>query len=79
MALKVKQTTGKLPSILPADEAVAMFDREARRVVGMSGAEFIARWDAGEYEDVDLDSSREGRDIIGLSGLIPFGRQTRQP
>jgi hypothetical protein len=38
-------------------------------------AEFLAKWDAGEYRDLDLDTSPEGRNIAYLALLIPFGRR----
>lgn len=39
------------------EEVRARFDREAGRVAGISGEEFIRRFDAGEFDDVpdDLD------------------------
>ena len=73
MALKVQKPTQKLPSVLPPEEAVAFFDHEARRLAGMRAEEFLAKWDAGEYQD--LDATPEGRNITYLSLLIPFGRR----
>lgn len=37
-------------------EGVELFDRVTRREMGISGEEFLRRWDAGEWEGVDLDS-----------------------
>lgn len=73
MAISVKSTTGSMPSVLPEDLAAALFDHEARRMVGLSAEQFLAKWDAGEYRD--LDDSSEGRDIAYLVLLIPFGRR----
>lgn len=44
--------------VVELDEAQSreMFDAVARRAMGMSGQEFLTRWDAGEWEGVDLDS-----------------------
>jgi hypothetical protein len=42
------------------DDAVEAFDRTARREMDMSGADFLRRWDAGEWADADLD------DVPGL-------------
>ena len=36
-------------------EAGEVFDGIARRELGISGAEFLRRWDAGEYEAIDRD------------------------
>jgi hypothetical protein len=75
MAVDVDELAQTGQRILPPEVAIAIFDREARRIVGMSGEAFLAKWDAGDYRDVDLDATREGRDIIYLALLIPLGRQ----
>jgi len=54
------------------EEGRALFDRQARQLVGMSGEEFIRRWDAGEFRDV-ADTAGH-RHILRLASLIPFGR-----
>lgn len=41
---------------LNADESARSFDGIAQREMGLSGIEFLRRWDAGEYEGIDLDS-----------------------
>jgi hypothetical protein len=46
---------------LTEEEAVAAFDALAQREMGISGEEFLRRWEAGEWADVDLDS---------VSGLV---------
>lgn len=33
-----------------------LFDRIARKNMGISGADFLRRWNAGEYDGVDWDS-----------------------
>lgn len=50
-----------------------MFDRQARELVGMSGDEFIRRWEAGEFRDV-ADSPGNPH-ILRLASLMPFGRR----
>jgi hypothetical protein len=57
---------------LSDEEAHAMFDSEARRVMGISGEEFLRRYDAGEFQDVHDDG--ENLDFVELEMLIPFGR-----
>ena len=53
-------------------ESRAWFDALARSIAGMSGDEFIRRWDAGELRDrVEAD---ENGDWVRLYMLIPFGR-----
>jgi len=50
------------------DEGVALLDRAARESLNISGDEFLARWDAGEYEDMDDPA------ITRVAMLIPFAR-----
>lgn len=38
---------------LTDDEARQMLDREARRLLNVSGEEFTRRWYAGEYRDCE--------------------------
>lgn len=73
MAQTVEETTQHLPTVLPEELAIAMVDQEARRVVGVSGDAFLERWDAGEFRDVA--DTPEGRKLMFLILLIPFGRR----
>jgi hypothetical protein len=73
MVLAVQQQTQKHPSVLPRAQALALFDQEARRIAGMPGSEFLAKWDTGAFRD--LDDTAAGREIAYLALLIPFGRQ----
>ena len=59
---------------LTDDEARAIFDAEARRVMGMSGAEFLRRYDAGEFDDHPDTSAEEDLTFWSLVMLTPFGR-----
>lgn len=45
-------------------EAADVFDGIARRELGVSGVEFLKRWDAGEYGHTDRD------DVDGLSEVV---------
>jgi len=56
---------------LTEEEAVAAFDALARRGMGISGEEFLRRWDAGEWADVDLDSVPG---LVDVSMGIPLVR-----
>jgi hypothetical protein len=59
--------------ILGPKEARAVFDYRARKVMGMSGEEFLRRYDAGEYDEI---ADKPGhRHIMDLIALAPFGRQ----
>lgn len=53
-------------------EGRKMLDRQAKKLLGISGDEFLRRWDAGEYaeqmEDLDCPT------IQRLSRLISFAR-----
>jgi hypothetical protein len=59
-------------SIMPKAQALAFFEREIQRLMDMSGEEFIRRYDAGEYND--LEDIPETRNVLRASFLIPFGR-----
>lgn len=50
------------------EEGRAMLDRAAREVLNISGDDFLARWDAGEYENHDDPA------LTRLAMLIPFAR-----
>ena len=52
---------------LTEEEAAALFDREARRRLGMSGAEFIAAWESGQFDD-DPDQPA----VMYLAMLLPL-------
>lgn len=72
MATAMPTATDLTPVVLSTVEARAMFDRQARRLLNLSGDEFLARWDAGLYRD--LPDTPEGRQVGYLALLIPFGR-----
>lgn len=57
---------------LEADESHAHFDRQAQRLLGISGEEFLRRYDAGEYATPQDD--RQQRAVMKLAMLAPFGR-----
>jgi hypothetical protein len=68
----------QIPGIhyITSEEARAIFDHEARKTLGISGDEFLRRWDAGEYRPVP--DTREGRKIGPLIMLVPLaGRKAR--
>jgi hypothetical protein len=73
VAQKPDSATEDLPLVLPRDLATALFNQEARRIVGLSGDEFLARWNSGLFRSVE-DTPHE-REISYLILLIPFGRQ----
>jgi hypothetical protein len=50
------------------EEGRAMLDRAAREELGMSGGQFLAKWDAGEYDDTDNPA------VTRVAMLIPFAR-----
>lgn len=57
---------------LTDDEAHAIFDAQARKTMGMSGEEFLRRYDAGEFNGIQDDWENMG--LIRLIMLIPWGR-----
>jgi hypothetical protein len=55
------------------EEGRRMFDEVARQWTGLSGEEFIRRWEAGEY--ADMVESEDNRHVVELVLMIPFARQ----
>jgi len=55
------------------EEGRSQFDRAVRLTLGISGEEFIRRWDAGEYRDW-ADKSNY-RYLMDLGMMIPLARQ----
>jgi hypothetical protein len=62
---------GVVPEVheLSVEEGRALFDKTARKLLGISGDEFLDRWDRGEYQH-----EREQMDVTKLAMLIPFAR-----
>ena len=58
---------------LDDDEAREYFDTEAYRLLGISGDEFLRRYDAGEYATPDLDD-RTLRGVMMMAMLQDFVR-----
>jgi hypothetical protein len=54
------------------DEARRQFDRQARRLMGMSGEEFLRRYEAGELEAVQ--DERQQRAVMKLAMLTDLVR-----
>ena len=66
------RTSGDLvPEVeeLNARDGAALFDKTARRLLGISGDEFLLRWDRGDYDD-----ERENMAVTKVAMLIPFAR-----
>jgi hypothetical protein len=59
--------------LLTPEEARAVFDYQARQLVGLSGDEFMRRWNAGEFhEQFDLPGHE---DLTQLVMLMPLACQ----
>jgi hypothetical protein len=71
MAVSRKQETSGI-RFLDDEESHEYFDRQARRLLGISGEEFLRRYDAGEF--AALKNDREQRAVMKLAMLAPFGR-----
>lgn len=54
---------------LTVDAGRELLDREARKYLGMSGAEFLAAWDSGAYV-----GKTDTPEIVRLVELIHFTR-----
>ena len=53
---------------LTREQGRALLDKAARRYLGMSGEEFIRRWEAGEFADDDRYQ------VVHLAMLLPFAQ-----
>ncbi|MCX6020172.1 MAG: hypothetical protein NTZ05_00275 [Chloroflexi bacterium] len=60
------------PEFTPA-EGIAIFDREARRELNISGEEFLRRWDAGEFKPI-IDAPEWHSKVMSVAMLLPFVR-----
>jgi len=57
---------------LSQDEAHRFFDEQARRLLNISGDDFLRRYDAGEYDEILDDPDHP--EIMDLVMLRSFGR-----
>ncbi|HEX9701071.1 MAG TPA: hypothetical protein VGD06_16585 [Acidobacteriota bacterium] len=57
--------------ILSRADGRELFDRKAREWLGISGEEFVRRYDAGEYDGVDCSTKPK---LFRLLMLLPFAR-----
>lgn len=56
---------------LDDDEARQQFDRQARRLMGISGEEFLRRYEAGEFEAIqDERQQRAVMKLVMLTDLV---------
>ncbi len=59
--------TPATPHLLGEDESRTMFDAMARDLLGMTGEEFLERWNAGEFSDADAPGNS---DVMYLAMLV---------
>lgn len=72
MVPKLEERTEEIRYATP-EEGRRLFDYQARKLMNMSGEEFLRRWDAGEFRNIaDAPGHRH---IMRLAMLIPFARQ----
>jgi hypothetical protein len=57
------------------EEGRVLFDRQAKKTLGISGNEFLERWDSGTYRTVS--DSAERRKVRRLVMLMPFARRAK--
>jgi hypothetical protein len=69
MAVAPEHKTNDGVHELSLHEGRELLDRAARRYLGISGDEFLERWERGDYDD---DPDRP--EVMRLAMLIPFGR-----
>ncbi|MCV7015658.1 hypothetical protein [Mycolicibacterium madagascariense] len=64
------ETTGGVDYVNPRDSA-ELFDQIAQKNMGISGTEFLRRWDAGEFEGTNWD---EVPGLAEVATALPFAR-----
>jgi hypothetical protein len=74
MATTHKQQDQGVQHLSP-EEWYREYDALARRLMNMSGEEFMCRWDAGEFDEI-ADSPGQTH-IIFLASFIPYDRTVR--
>ena len=65
---KATRTNGSIQA-LTDEEGRTLFDNAARFSLGISGEEFVERWDSGYYDE---DPDRP--DVVDVTMLLPFAR-----
>jgi hypothetical protein len=75
MATAVQLAHADVPEAkrLTRREAVALFDSTAQLYLGVSGSEFLRRWDSGEFADEEACTSR----VMRVACMIPLVRRGR--
>jgi len=73
MATTDTESTQPQNTVLTPEESREWFDRKPRARLGISGPEFIRRWDAGEF--LPLTDTKETWDIEFVAALLPLGRR----
>ncbi len=58
---------------LTLEEGWELLDKQAQKYLGMSGKEFVKKWEAGEFDE-DPDQP----EIMHLAMLLPFVSDGRQ-
>jgi ribosomal protein L21E len=66
--MNVRKTQNGTLRKLTAKEGRELLDRQARRHLKMSGQEFMRRYKAGEFADVDTP------EVMRVAMLLPFAR-----
>lgn len=64
-----KPTTIDAGQEYSADEAEQLFESMAREKLGMSGKDFLRRWDAGDFAD-----EPDRPEVVEVAMLIPLVR-----
>lgn len=58
---------------LDDEQSWQLFDEAAQHYLGVSGSEFLARWEAGDFEDPDRP------EVMSVIMLLPFALSSDTP
>jgi hypothetical protein len=69
MTSTVEVTVSPVRDLSP-EESRAFFDSKARALLGISGEEFVRRWNAGEYDEIADDPAHSDLMYLVLLGNV---------
>lgn len=71
---------GEPPPVRDVDyvQGAVLFDEAARRLLGVSGLEFLARYDAGLYDGWEAEATVQQQRVGELIALLPHVRPVRE-
>ena len=70
LRMAVMHLSTPTPEPVTEEQGFALLDKQAQARLGISGAEFLRRWDAGDYDAPDCDRP----EVVKVAMLMPLAR-----